>query len=460
MMRRALCLLAITLFVAMLTTESVFGCSCMGGSTPCHAFGGSSAVFVGTVIAVKTAERNPAAKPSEVDWTPRTFKFSVEQAYLGVEGAEVEVATGMGGGDCGYDFKLGERYLVYAYRSGENNRLATGICTRTKPYAMANEDLAFLGTLSSVAPGVTIYGEIKRQRERVAKGDTVPVGPLEDASLVVEGEGERKEIRADAQGRYRVSGLRPGKLKVTLQLPDELTVYKKEEEVTVADRGCAVVNYYVVDNGRISGRVFDSEGQAAARVLLALVEADDLEPDSHYSKLERTDDEGRYSFAAVPPGRYLLAVNLTRFPQPNDPTNAYPRTFYPGSTDRSQAEVISLGAGEILRERDMRLPVHHSPSVIDVKVLWTDGTPVANAGISFKDVTYHDPGISNGGQADAQGHFTLKAYVGQAFVIEARSNRPYVGDSRRFEPMERAEPLRIVVAKPSERVRIIITKLR
>src|SRR6266850_1294911 len=365
-MRRKPCLLVITLFMAMLTTESVFGCSCMGGSTPCHAFGGSSAVFVGTAIAVKTAERKPAAKPSEVDWTPRTFKFAVEQAYLGVEGAEVDVATGMGGGDCGYGFKLGERYLVYAYRYGENNRLATGICTRTKPYASANEDLAFLGTLSSVAPGVTIYGEIRRQRERVAKGDTVPVGPLEDAALVVEGEGERKEIRADEQGRYRVSGLRPGKLKVTLQLPDELTVNKKEQEITVADRGCAVVNYYVVDNGRISGRVFDSEGQPAAHLLLALVEADDLEPELHYSKLERTNDEGRYSFAGVPPGRYLLAVNLTRYPQPDDPTNAYPRTFYPGVTDRSQAEVISLGAGENLRERDLRLPVHHSPSVISV----------------------------------------------------------------------------------------------
>src|SRR5260370_347920 len=202
MMRRALYLLAITLFMAMLTTESVLGCSCMSGGTPCHAFGGASAVFVGTAITVKTAERNPATKPSEVDWTPRTFKFSVEQAYLGVEGAEVEVATGMGGGDCGYGFKLGERYLVYAYRSGDNNRLATGICTRTKPYAMANEDLEFLGTLSSVAPGVTIYGEIKRQRERGAKGDAVPVGPRDAASLAVEAEAARNEMRTDGQGRY------------------------------------------------------------------------------------------------------------------------------------------------------------------------------------------------------------------------------------------------------------------
>jgi hypothetical protein len=129
-------------------------------------------------------------------------------------------------------------------------------------------------------------------------------------------------------------------------------------------------------------------------------------------------------------------------------------------TDGSRAEVISLGAGENLRERDLLLPVRHSPSVINVKVLWADGTPVANAGITFKDVTYQDHGVGNGGQANEQGHFTIKAYVGQAFVIEARSNRPYVGDSRRFVPMELVEPLRITVANPSERVKIVITKLR
>jgi hypothetical protein len=63
-------------------------------------------------------------------------------------------------------------------------------------------------------------------------------------------------------------------------------------------------------------------------------------------------------------------------------------------------------------------------------------------------------------QADEQGYFTIKGYVGQTFVIEARSDRPYVGDQRRFEPMERVEPVRITLAGPSEVVRIVITKLR
>ena len=68
--------------------------------------------------------------------------------------------------------------------------------------------------------------------------------------------------------------------------------------------------------------------------------------------------------------------------------------------------------------------------------------------------------MNNGMQADDQGYFTIKGYVGQAFVIEARSNRPYSGDPRRFEPMERVEPVRVLLVKPSEFVNIVITKLR
>jgi hypothetical protein len=62
--------------------------------------------------------------------------------------------------------------------------------------------------------------------------------------------------------------------------------------------------------------------------------------------------------------------------------------------------------------------------------------------------------------ADDQGYFTIEGYVGQTFVIEVRSNRPYSGDRSRFAPMEKVEPARVLLSKPSEFVNIVITKLR
>lgn len=449
------------LVVLLLVSNTADACQCMTGEPACQAFGKASAVFVGTVTGVKVAlPRSREEARKEIDWTPRTFKFSVEQSFLGVEAAEVDVATGMGGGDCGYSFATGQRYLVYAYRTTKGNRLMTSICTNTKPYEKATDDLQFLGKLRSLTPGVTISGEVKRQLQNVRKGDSKTVGAIADIGLLVEGEGSRKEIRTDEQGHYRLSGLAAGKYQVTLLLPDELTAYQPKQEITIADRGCATVNYYVTDNGRISGRVFDAEGQPVGKVLVTLIEAADYEIERDYSRLERTDEEGHYSFAGVPPGRYLLAMNLTRFPQADDPTNGFPRSYYPGVVDPAQATVISLDAGKKLTDRNLSLLPRLTPRAIHVTVLWSDGKPVARAGVSFRDVTRYDSGSNYGGNADEQGRFTINAYEGQTFVIEARSDRPYVGDSRQFQPMERTAPVRVTVGGQAEQVKVIITRLR
>jgi hypothetical protein len=97
---------------------------------------------------------------------------------------------------------------------------------------------------------------------------------------------------------------------------------------------------------------------------------------------------------------------------------------------------------------------------IKIRVLWADGKPVANAGISFRDVTYYDSGSNNGASADEHGRFTINAYEGQSFVIQARSARPYIEAPTRFEPMERSAPVRITVGSQTEQVKIVITKLR
>src|SRR5436190_9903117 len=118
-MRHLKCIVGAVLLVMAGFVVGAFGCSCMGPGTPCQSYGSASAVFVGTPISVRTAEQTPGTKPDEIDWTPRTFKFSVEQSFLGVSTTEIEIGTGRGGGDCGVDFRLGSRYLVYAYQSSK-----------------------------------------------------------------------------------------------------------------------------------------------------------------------------------------------------------------------------------------------------------------------------------------------------------------------------------------------------
>jgi hypothetical protein len=69
--------------------------------------------------------------------------FKVERMWRGPAVHTIKILTGWGGGDCGYQFERGQRYLVYAYVD-RDGVLGTSICTRTRELEHAGEDLAFL----------------------------------------------------------------------------------------------------------------------------------------------------------------------------------------------------------------------------------------------------------------------------------------------------------------------------
>ena len=439
--------------------QTANACTCAGSGSPCDNYGSASAVFVGTVVSVRQKERPKdvaTARRDEdaglSDWGSTFYKFSVEQPYLGVAGTEVEILTGSGGGDCGYRFTIGQRYLVYAYRSKTN--LNTSICTRTKPFSQADEDLAFLGTLSSAAPGATIHGRVARYELKKEVGISGP-----NVFITIEGE-ENKEASPDSEGNFRVSGLRPGKYKVKLHLPDILTTYQEEKELTVADRGCASQLWYVTDNGQVTGRVVDVEGQPVARILVSLVRPDVDPRTADDVRLERTDDEGRFKFSAVARGRYVIAVNFNRFPDPSDPTNAYPPSFYPGVLDQAQAEVITVSLGEKVTDRLIRVPSKRPSSVVNGQVVWQDGSPVSAAQLLVTDITYGVKPLSHAVQVDEQGRFSITGYVGQKLLVYASSNRQFVPTDRPRDPIERSEPVRLSLERPTETLKLVITKLR
>jgi hypothetical protein len=111
---------------------------------------------------------------------------------------QIEILTGMGGGDCGYAFRVGVDYVVYAYKNA-GGRLQTGICSRTRPVTEAAEDVAYIRAMAN-APET---GEI---HVRTGVG-TTPGKP--GVPITAEREGSRYQALTDAAGRRRVRSLQP-----------------------------------------------------------------------------------------------------------------------------------------------------------------------------------------------------------------------------------------------------------
>jgi hypothetical protein len=98
----------------------------------------SSAVFSGEAVEISGGE-------------PATVSFRVSDVWKGPEQEILEVSTSRQESACGYSFKEGKEYLVYAYRKEEPFK--TDLCTETKPRSEASADFEALGNGEAVGDG-------------------------------------------------------------------------------------------------------------------------------------------------------------------------------------------------------------------------------------------------------------------------------------------------------------------
>ncbi|MBO0861220.1 MAG: hypothetical protein J2P21_22585 [Chloracidobacterium sp.] len=118
-------------------------------STPSEAFQKAKVIFVGKVISVEDPTLAEAPlQPRIYDLVrPIQVRFTVERVYLGKKINEIEIGTRTGGLEWGYEFKVGETYLVYAQESEtEQKVLIVKGCGRTRLISDATEDLRLLDT--------------------------------------------------------------------------------------------------------------------------------------------------------------------------------------------------------------------------------------------------------------------------------------------------------------------------
>jgi hypothetical protein len=97
----------------------------------------SEAVFSGEVIQIINEKPTPSKFENEAE-----VRFRITEGWKGELGEEVVVLTPVGCCGCNFSFKVGERYLVYAYRVGSS--LHTDACTRTVSLVNAKRDLQIL----------------------------------------------------------------------------------------------------------------------------------------------------------------------------------------------------------------------------------------------------------------------------------------------------------------------------
>jgi hypothetical protein len=238
---------------------------------------------VGTVTGIR-----PLDSPVERSVLDRTVvAFKVEQAVRGIQGPAVEVRTGQGGGDCGFDFKIGQRYVVYAYRP-KDGTLGSGICSRTRLAAEAAEDLAYFAALPPTGSGARMFGTVKHWEHDPANRNTVQHGPVADVQVLLRGPRGTYSAMSDTAGKYAITGIPAGAYEIDVLPPPAFSGRATPRKVEFTDpRACRAEDISLRYDGRIIGVLLDAAGRPAPGVRLDFIAAEHPDkPPSFTSRIQ------------------------------------------------------------------------------------------------------------------------------------------------------------------------------
>ncbi|HYG79856.1 MAG TPA: carboxypeptidase-like regulatory domain-containing protein [Pyrinomonadaceae bacterium] len=401
----------------LLLAPAAYACSCATGDPPSE-FNDAKAVFVGRMLGgtekLSVEDRDGKSHTIEAG----SVRFVVEEVFKGdlPSVITVEVAS-MNNTSCGpYGLTRHEQYVVYAYADRQGGeKLHTGVCTRTKAAASsyAKEDLDFLRNLPPPGAGGRLRGRIWADLR--AGGAT----PLADLNVKISGpDGRVVNARTDKEGEFEVEKLAAGRYRVEPELPEHYTTEREFAEVEVADRGTADVAFEAYISGRVRGRVIDKEGQGFDSIFLHLVG----EGKKVYG--HSTGEDGGFEARGVPPGEYVLYLEL-RGADYKSNKNFY----YPGTFERTAAATIKLELGQTLDGLVFVLPNEFKARTVEGRVVWPDGKPAAGVEVMLLCPQSSRPGglavesSPTSTKTDEQGRFRLAGVTGEVYWLEARGTR-------------------------------------
>ncbi|MFD0959607.1 hypothetical protein [Paenibacillus chungangensis] len=129
-------------------SDRAYACSCAMPESVEKAKNNSHAVFEGTVTERK--ERGGLFTKSSAD--PVEYTFRVHRVWKGKVASTIEVVSSADEASCGFEFKDGLKYVVFAYTTGD--QLEVSLCSRTAEASTASAVIGELEQLghSSVPP--------------------------------------------------------------------------------------------------------------------------------------------------------------------------------------------------------------------------------------------------------------------------------------------------------------------
>ena len=242
--------------------------------------------------------------------------------------------------------------------------------------------------------------------------------------------------KTNENGYFRITGLPAGRY-VPISLTPGYIMSKGWTDYTMA-RGAAfdIAEGEIIENfdielipgGVITGRVTDSNDRPLVEEQVRLWWFDKNGTTQEFStrllrKMLTTDDRGVYRIFGVPEGRYILSAG--GYSKGED---GYAQmTYHPNVTNKSQAKIVDVGAGEEVTGIDINVAeAEKTYQIFGHVVNADDGKPVGGAKVELRLLSpdgndFGGEGFSNG-HSDSKGAFQLSNVPPGKYVTYTAGN--------------------------------------
>lgn len=247
-----------------------------------------------------------------------------------------------------------------------------------------------------------------------------------------------------ASGTYDVSPVAP-----MLIVPNQGNSGQSGKSVTIeAGERVNGIDFDLVSNGSISGRVRDLSGEPVKGQIVELIlHGEDNYMRHFYSHApgdHMTNDEGVYRISGVPPGRYIVKVGIayglsSTIGRSEKSHDYYPETFHPGAGEASTATVVEVATGREVTGVD--ITVGRPLKLFDIVgqlIAVETGAPVPNVGLEITATSPNDKGsshLSGAFRSNANGEFRISNVLPGHYVVAPENDRVSntYGDSISFD---------------------------
>lgn len=441
-------------FFFLLSHQSISACVCNDYGVPtCKEFSNADVMFVGTISKITSlASEKNANKLLDSDYSLSNgqgyigVEFNIEKSFKGTKEKTIKAYTYIGT-SCELEVKKGQRWRISADKDETRSLLTFSKCRGNYHIKEPSYDTSDLEAFSKGEFNTPILGRI---------GKDVFYG-IENANVSLTGNGLNLATVTDKYGWFKFPVTQPGKYKIKIIIPytSALLIFKKKEitenitenetiyeyEAEVKPNSCDYEYFeiYKMNPNSIAQIFFsavDSQGNKTSEATPKLCRLKDTETETLKNCFYIREHNEKFRGGGLAEGKYVIVVNATDTPDYDSP---YPKVFYPGVRNFSEAKIIELGNRQKLDLPDFKLPEKLPTQIVTGIIILENGKPftidLLDNEYSKVDFTFFDPQLAPtflsmsdeikfsqtneyGLSLKEDGSFSFPAFVGKKYILE------------------------------------------